>query len=178
MLTCSNTLGSRSAVRHSNLGSYCSDKGNSLKAIFRTEIKFIHRDLTMSQRAIKTEAEWKQLLTREQFRVARKKGTERPFTGLYWNNHENGTYQCVCCGSDLFSSEAKFESGTGWPSFTGPVSQNSISTSTDSSFFMKSTDVSCSICTAHLGHVFYDGPKPTGLRYCINSVSLTFSKSK
>jgi peptide-methionine (R)-S-oxide reductase len=132
----------------------------------------------MNQRVTKTEAEWKQLLTPEQFRVTRKKGTERPFTGAYWNDHEKGIYQCVCCGNDLFSSETKFESGTGWPSFSAPIEQNSVKTVTDKGLFMKRTEILCSVCDAHLGHVFDDGPRPTGLRYCINSASVRFSKPK
>ena len=109
----------------------------------------------------KTEEEWRRILTSEQFKIARKKGTERPFSGEYWNNHEKGMYQCACCGNDLFSSDAKFESGTGWPSFSQPISHSSVREETDTSLFMKRTEVLCSVCDAHLGHVFDDGPKPT-----------------
>jgi peptide-methionine (R)-S-oxide reductase len=134
------------------------------------------KDTVHVPKVVKSENEWRQQLSPQVFNVTRQDGTEMAFTGQYWNNHETGIYRCICCGTALFDSTTKFESGTGWPSFSQPIAKENVEELTDNTFGMRRTAVVCTRCDAHLGHVFPDGPRPTGLRYCMNSASLRFVK--
>ena len=150
----------------------------STLACAKNSTKVNDKEPQKKYKVIKTEEQWKSLLSPDAYIILREKGTEKAFTGKYFNLHDKGIYSCAACNTPLFSSEHKFESGTGWPSFFKPVAEENIEKLTDRSYFMIRTEVNCAVCGGHLGHVFDDGPKPTGLRYCINSASLKFKKAE
>ena len=168
--------GGRIRWSHVGEGVYKETEQLIQKLLAENETQAGTQENQMTEKIVKTEEEWRKELSPEQYQVLRQAGTERAFTGAYWNNHEHGVYYCAACGAKLFSSDTKFDSGTGWPSFYAPVSEKSVDRDADNSLGMERTEVRCHRCGSHLGHVFDDGPAPTGLRYCMNSLALKFVK--